>query len=105
MEVKLEQQNQDVDLMPFMQQIMTQFPPPTEVQALGEEEEISPLDEGPIMDIYSLTFDKLEMNIVQEINKHFVDYLTHSNFIKEKVNTMDTIKNPKSIAATKLAFT
>jgi len=48
-----------------MQQITTQYPPPfTEWQALGEEEEISPLNEGLVMDIYILNFDELQKKII-----------------------------------------
>lgn len=89
-----------------MQQITTQPPsPPTEGQHLGEEEETFTLDEGLVMDIYSLTYNELQKKIVQESKKHFPNDLTHLAFIKEKVIMMNTKNNSEAIAATNLAFT
>lgn len=83
MEVEPEQKIQDGDLMPCMQYITTQTPPPPpKGKALDEEGEIVPLDEGLLMDIYSLTLDELQKKIIQERKKHFLDELTHPTFIK-----------------------
>lgn len=57
------------------------------------------------MDICSLTFDELQRKIVQARKKHFSNDLTHPTFINtEKVNVVETRKNPESIATTNLAF-
>lgn len=105
MEVDFQQYNQDVGLMLYMEQIISQSPPPlAKGKALDDEEEIAPLDEGLVMDIFSVTFDELQKKILQERNKKFPGDLTHHDFIKEKVIIMDTKKNHEVIVATNIAF-
>jgi len=50
--------------MPCTQQITTQSPPPTTEQAPSEDEEIAPLAEGQVMDIYNLNYDELQKKII-----------------------------------------
>lgn len=65
MEVELELLNQDVDIMSRDQQATIQSSPPLIAkQALSEEEEIVPLDDGSVIDTYSITYDELKKNIV-----------------------------------------
>lgn len=85
------QTNQDVDLMPCTQYITSQSPPPhTEGKYPIYEEEISPLDEGMVMEIFSLTYDEIQKKTIKATKKHFSDNLTHPSFIKENLIVMDT---------------
>jgi len=90
--------------MPGTQQVTIQCPHPLQKQAPSKEEEIIPLNDGPVMDTYNLTYEELHKNIVQVRKKHFLDDLASVAFIKEKVIVTNTIRNPRAIATANLAF-
>lgn len=95
MKMESEPQNQDVNLMSISRSITIQSPPPqTTNQALNEEEEIVPLDDGPIMDMYIVTYDEIQKNILQERKKQFLYKLMYPTFIRERVIVTDTKRNP-----------
>ena len=53
------------------------------------------LDNDPVMDISSLTFNEIQNKIIQEKKKYFPDYLAHPNLIHtERVIVTDTKRNP-----------
>lgn len=70
-----------------------------------EEEEIVPLDEGPIMDTYNMNYNEIQNKTVQARKKHFPDNFTSLTFIRGRVIVTNTRRNPNSIATTNLAFT
>lgn len=106
MEVGPKLLSQDVDLMLSTQQIIIQsISPLTGEQAPREEDEIVPIEDCSIMDMYNLTYDELQNKIVKVRNKHFPDGLTSLAFIRERVILTNTKRNLESIVAAKLAFT
>lgn len=104
MEVEPQPLNQDVDLMLNTHQVTIQSPPPLIAEeAPSGEDELVPL-EGLVMDTYNLTYDELQKIIVQARKKHFLDDLTSSTFIRERVIVTNTRRNMNVIVAANLAF-
>lgn len=91
MQVEPKLLKQDVDLMSNTQHVAIQSPPPlTTNQAPSKDEEIIPLDEGPVMDTYNMTYNELKKKILQERKKYFPYDLTSIVIIKEMVIVINT---------------
>lgn len=79
--------------------------PPVAEKALRKEEKTIPLDDGLVMDMYNMTYEKLQKKIVQERRKHFPNDLASPAFIKERVIVTYTRINPNSISTINFSLT
>ena len=105
MELEQEPQNEDTDLMPRALEVMSQSRPlPVSKPVPSEQGDIVILDDDLVMDVYNLSFDKLQKRIVQVWRKHFLDDHTLPTFIKERVIVLDTRQHPTALAEAGLAY-
>lgn len=105
MEEEPKPQNQYVDMIRSTQQVIIQSPPPlaTELDP-SEEGEVFPLDDGPVMDMYNLSYNEFQKNIVQVCRNHFPDELASPTIIRETVIVTDIRKNLNAIFVTNVTF-
>lgn len=105
MEEEPELKNLVVNLMPRTQLVTIQSPHPPTEQAPREEEEIIPLDDDPVMDMYELNYDEIQKKIVEATLFFFSSYnlVSHAS-IKKRVIGTNTKRNPGAIFIAKLAF-
>lgn len=81
-EANPEPQNQDFDLIPIIQQVTIQSPPPpTEESTPSEAEELVPLNYDLVMDTYNLTYDKLQKEKGKKWYKHGRDIFQMTSHI------------------------
>lgn len=105
MELEHETHNEYTDLMPREPQVISQSPPPVvSEQASSEQGDVFLLDDDPVRDVYNLSFDELQMNIVHAQRNNFPYDHASPAFIMERVIVSDTRKHPTTLAEANFAY-
>jgi len=81
------------------------LPLPVAEPAPSEEGDVVPLDDDKVINVYNVSFDEFQKNIVQVERNHFLDDHASPTFFRERVIVVDTRKNLNSIVEDNLAFT
>lgn len=105
MELKLELQNEDVDLILSAPQVTVQYPSPSKVELTPSKEGNGvPLDDDLAMELCNLSYDEFHKRIVQEWRNHFPGDHASPTFTRERVIVVEISKNQNSIFEADLAF-
>lgn len=105
MELGQDQQGQDTNLMLRVLEVTSQSPPaPVLELVLSKQGEVFLLDDDLVMDVYNLSFDGLQKNIVQAQRNNVSYDHTSFAFVKERVIVSDVRKNSVTMVDATLAY-
>jgi len=73
-------------------------PPPVSEPVENEKGEDFLLDDDLVVDVYNLSFDELQKNIVHAQRNYFLDYHASPAFTKERLRVLDVKNHLTSLA-------